>query len=290
MAEPLALRRAEPVATAVGRSRLRPAAMVRHAVLIGAVVIMVFPVAWAMRTSLLDPGDIYRLDLLPPSVTLDNYRDVFANFPLARPLRNTLVMAAGVTAGQVGLAVLAAYALVRFPCRGRRLILALLTTALLIPPQALIVPQFLAVARLGWLGTDVGLIVPQLGGCALAVLLLRQHIGAIPPSLFEAASLDGARPRDVLRHIVVPVLRPAIGAVSVLVFITTWNEYLWPLLVAPDPEDTTVQLGLSAFRTQEGSQYGALLAAATVTTLPILAVYLVASRRITDAFLQAGLR
>lgn len=268
----------------------RPAAITRHAVLIAAVALLVFPVVWAMRTSFLDPRELYSLDLLPDSVTLQNYRTVIEDFPLARLLRNTVVMAAGVTVGQVLIAILGSFALVRFQVRGRPLILALLATALLIPPQALIVPQFLAVARLGWLGTDLGLIVPQLGGCALAVLLLRQHVAAIPPSLLEAARLDGARPRDVLVHIVIPVLRPAIGAVSVLVFITTWNEYLWPLLVAPDPEDTTVQLGLAAFRTQEGSQYGALLAAATMTTLPILAVYLVASRRITDAFLQAGLR
>ena len=87
-----------------------------------------------------------------------------------------------------------------------------------------------------------------------------------------------------------PSLRPAIAAVGILVFISTWNEYLWPLLIAPRAEDATVQIGLSQFQTEGGTDYGALMAAATLTSLPIALVYAIASRRITDAFLQSGLR
>ncbi|WP_292649697.1 ABC transporter permease subunit [Nocardioides sp.] len=132
--------------------------------------------------------------------------------------------------------------------------------------------------------------MPQLGASALAVLLLVQHVQAIPPSLTEAARLEGARPREILAHVVMPALRPALLAVGILVFVTTWNEYLWPLLIAPRQEDATVQIGLAQFQTEGGTDYGALTAAATLTSLPILLVYVIASRRITDAFLRSGFR
>jgi ABC-type glycerol-3-phosphate transport system permease component len=186
--------------------------------------------------------------------------------------------------------VLAAFALAYFAPRARGVIVSLLTVSLMIPPQALIIPQFLLTARLGWLNSEAGLIVPQLGASALAVLILLQHVQGIPASLTAAARLDGARPVEVLWHIVLPALKPAIAAVLILVFITTWNEYLWPLLVAPRAQDTTVQIGLTQFQTAEGNDFGGLLAAATLTSVPIVLVYLFASRRITDAFLQSGLK
>ncbi len=261
-----------------------------HLVLAVTAFVMSFPVLWALLTSFKPANEIYTTSPVSKHPTLDNYAQVIANWPVATLLGNTFVMAAGVAIGQLLIAILAAFALAYFAPRGRRGILVVLTVSLVIPPQALIIPQFLLTARLGWQNTELGLIVPQLGASALAVLLLLQQIDALPVSLVNAARLDGARPFEVLRHIVLPSLRPAISALAILVFITTWNEYLWPLLVASRPADTTVQIGLSQFQTAEGNDYGGLLAAATLTSLPIVVVYLIASRRITDAFLQSGLK
>lgn len=261
-----------------------------HLVLAVTAFVMSFPVLWALLTSFKPANEIYTTSPVSKHPTLDNYTQVIANWPVATLLGNTFVMAAGVAIGQLLIAILAAFALAYFAPRGRRAILVVLTLSLVIPPQALIIPQFLLTARLGWQNTELGLIVPQLGASALAVLLLLQQIDALPVSLVNAARLDGARPFEVLRHIVLPSLRPAISALAILVFITTWNEYLWPLLVASRPADTTVQIGLSQFQTAEGNDYGGLLAAATLTSLPIVVVYLIASRRITDAFLQSGLK
>jgi len=268
--------------------RLAPVAW--HSTLVVVVIAMVFPVVWALLTSFKPANDIYSIAPFSAEPTLDNYARVLADWPVVTLLGNTFVMAAGVAVGQIVIAVLGAYALVQFSPRSRGPILVLVTISLAIPPQALIIPQFLMTARLGWLNTDAGLIVPQLGTCALAVLLLVQHVEALPRSLTSAARLDGATPFEVLWHIVLPGLRPAIAAVAILVFITTWNEYLWPLLVSPRAEDTTVQIGLTQFQTAEGNDYGGLLAAATLTSIPIIVVYLFASRRITDAFLQSGIK
>ncbi|WP_462189249.1 carbohydrate ABC transporter permease [Frankia sp. CcWB2] len=273
------------------RSDVRAArAAGRHVVLAMAVVAMLFPMLWALTTSFKPPVDIYGASPLPIPASLSNYRNAIDGFPIGRLLLNTFVMATGVTVLHLVAGVLAAWSFVRFSHAGQRLVSALVLIALVVPPQALMIPQFLLVARLGWRNTFAGLIVPQLATCSLAVLLLREHIRGIPPTLLGAATLDGASHAETLRHIVLPLLRPALAAVAIVVFITTWNEYLWPTLVAPHADTTTIQPGLQMFETQEGPEYGPLLAGAMLASIPVIIVYLFASRRVTDAFLQAGLR
>ena len=266
------------------------AALGWHLVLAALSLLTAFPLLWALLTSFKPPNEVFDVAPVSAHPTMDNYVDVLTRWPAGELIGRTAVMATGVAVGQLVIAVLAAFALSYFHPRTRSLVLGLTAVSLAIPPQALIVPQFLLTARLGWLNTEAGLIVPQLGSSALAVLVLLQHVQALPPSLTAAARLEGARPLEVLWQVVLPALRPAVAALGVLVFITTWNEYLWPLLVTPDALDTTVQVGLAQFETAEGINYGGLLAAATLTSLPIVVVYLAASRRITDAFLTSGLR
>lgn len=259
-----------------------------HAVLAVVATAVLFPLLWALLTSFRAPNEIFELG--PTPVSLLNYVEALTRFPIAALLLNSFVTALGVTVAQLVLAVLAAYALVRMRVPFERWVLALVGVSLLVPAQALIIPQFLLVAEFGWRNSFVGLIVPQLGQCGLAVLLMREHLRTIPPSLFGAAALDGARPLETLWFVVLPLLRPALGAVGILVFVSTWNEYLWPALVAPSPEATTIQLGLALFGNQEGGNYGPLLAASVLASAPVLMIYLLFSRRITAAFLQAGMR
>lgn len=263
----------------------------RHALLIAAAALMLLPMLWALGASFKPIGTIFDLSPVPWPGTLDNYEVALDRFALGRLLVNTLVMAVGVTVADLLVALPAAYAMVRFEAaRGRGLVTVAVGAALLIPPQALIIPQFLMTTHLGWQGSALGLIIPQLATSALAVLLLRDHIRSIPPSLIGAAVLEGATSWEILRDIVFGLLRPALGAVAILLFINTWNEYLWPLLVAPSAADTTIQPGLALFISPENPQYGPLLAAAMLSSLPVVAIYLLASRRITDAFLHSGLR
>lgn len=273
-----------------GGSGRRAAAVGRHAVLLLAAFVMLFPLLWALSASFKPGTDIYNASPLPFPGTLENYRYALREFPIWRLLVNTFVTAIGVTLLHLVAGVLAAWSFVRFAHRGQRLVLGLVTVALVVPPQSLIIPHFLMISRLDLRDSFVGLIVPQLATCALAVLLLREHIRAIPPTLIAAATLDGATHGETLRQIVLPLLRPALGAVGIVVFITTWNEYLWPSLAAPSPEHTTIQMGLLLFATAEGPEHGPMLAAAMLATLPVVAAYFLASRRIADAFLQAGLR
>jgi ABC-type glycerol-3-phosphate transport system permease component len=262
----------------------------RHVVIVAVIAFIAFPVLWAILTSFKSPSEIYSLSPLARHPTLANYQVAITQFPLGRLLLNTTVMAAGVTAGQVIVCVLAGYGFVAFRFRAKRLLYAATVGSILVPQTCLVIPDYLIVARLGWVNSYLGLIVPQIASCAFGVMLLTQHMEAIPASLVESAKLDGATSRQVLTRLVVPLLRPAISALAVLVFLSSWNEYLWPLLVASGSGNSTIQVGLALFQTQQGSEFGPMMAAATITMIPVLVVYLLNQRRVTDAFLHAGLR
>lgn len=144
-------------------------------------------------------------------------------------------------------------------------------------------------ASSGWLDTLAALVVPHLGG-AFGIVLLRQFTKSFPSDLIEAARLDGASSWLVLWRVMVPNLHAPIATVAVLACITTWNEYFWPLLVTSKIDRTVVQVGLQMFLSAEGEQWGALMAGASVATLPVLIIHLLLQRQVVDAFVRSGLR
>jgi sn-glycerol 3-phosphate transport system permease protein len=260
-----------------------------HLGLAATAAFLLAPTALAVLASLKPANGLYDANPLPLHPSLGSYRVAIADFPIARLLADTVAVAAGVMALQLVVATLAAYALIRVGAGTGRLVLSAGTVAVMVPAQALIIPQFLMLTHLGWQNTFPGLIVPQLAGCAVPLLLLRQQVRAIPPGLTEAATIDGANSWQALWHVVLPVMRPALAAVAILVFATTWNEYLWPLIATPGGSPGTIQTGLALFLNTEGASPGPLLAAATLTTLPVLAAYACAARQITNAFMHAGI-
>ncbi|MCM3883215.1 carbohydrate ABC transporter permease [Frankia sp. R82] len=272
------------------RPRVAVAATGRHAAILIVIIGLLFPLFWVAVTSLRPANDLFSTSPIPWPMSVENYRDAIFRFPIGTMLLNTAIMAIAATLLQVTVAIGAAYALVRFRPRWGGAVVLLAGAAVVIPPQMLIIPQFLIASHLGWRDTYLGLIIPQLAACGLPILLLREYLVDIPTSLLEASIMDGARPAETLRLVVLPLLRPALAAVSILVFVNTWNEYLWPTLIAPQVNHTTIQAGLQLLGNQEGPTSGALLAAAMITTLPVLAVYAIASRRITHAFLQSGIK
>jgi ABC-type glycerol-3-phosphate transport system permease component len=260
-----------------------------HLGLTAAAAFLLAPAFFAALASFKTAGDLYGGDPLPLHPTLANYQAAIGDFPVVRLLADTTVVGAGVMILQLAVATLAGYGIVRFGGRTGRLLLSAGTVAVLVPAQALIVPQFLMISHLGWADSFPGLIVPQLSGCGVPFLLLHQQLRALPPSLIEAATIDGAGSWQALWHVVLPVIRPTLAAVAILTFVNTWNEYLWPLIATPAGSPGTIQTGLALFLNTEGTSPGPLLAGATLATLPVLAVYAVAARRVTDAFMHSGL-
>lgn len=269
---------------------VRSRSLLTHGLLGGLAFVMLFPVVWTVTTSLKPANELYGAGPFGDHVTLDSYRRALDALPLVRLLVNTTLMAVGVTVGQVLVSIMAAYAFTRFTFRGRSIAFAAAVGTVLVPQQCLIIPQYLLAAELGILDDYLGLTLPQIATCAVGIVLLHHHMRALPEALFDAARLDGATDREVLWRVVVPNLRPAITALSIVSFIGAWNEYVWPLLATRGTDLATVQVGLQAFQGEQGTSWGPLLAAASMSTLPVLLLYTLAQRRIIDAFLQTGLR
>jgi sn-glycerol 3-phosphate transport system permease protein len=260
-----------------------------HTLLIGVCVLTLLPFWWMVSTSLKAANAIFDLSPLPTAPTIANYLQMWVAIPMASMLVNTFLNAGLLMVGQVFVATLAAYAFARWRFRGDNLLLVLFVGTWLVPFQVTMLPNYVLLSRLGWLDTLAALVVPHLGS-AFAVVMLRQFMKSFPLELIEAARLDGAGSWAILWRMMVPNLRAPLAALAILSFISTWNEYFWPLLVTSRPEHTVVQVGLQMFLSSDGEQWGPLMAAATVATVPMLLVYVLFQRQVVEAFVRSGLR
>jgi len=245
------------------------------------------PLVWLLLAVFRPSAAVFAQSLpLPPSI--DNVMHALAALPWGQLLLHTAAIAAGVSLGQLLTGLLAAYGLSCWHFPGRRLLLLVMIGSWLVPFQVTVLPNYVLVSRLGLLNSVAGVIVPQLSS-AFAVLLLRQHLSDFPADLLEAARIDGFSSWSILWRVVVPNLAPALAALEILLFIGAWNEYLWPLAVYNTP-DSVLQVGIRDMLNVNNVDYGSLLAAAGLATLPVLALYLTLQRRVVDAYVRSGLR
>ncbi|GAA3183062.1 carbohydrate ABC transporter permease [Rhodococcus baikonurensis] len=246
------------------------------------------PIIWMYVTALRPRDDALAQSVLPTGISLDNLRAASDLLPLGGLIGNTTVMAAAVALFQLFSALLAAYAFGCWRFRGDRVLFLIFVATWLVPFQITMLPNYVLLSDLGWLNTLTGVIVPQITA-PFAVLLLRQHMRSFPRELLDAARMDGRSHWNTLWTVVVPSMRGPLAALAILLFVTAWNEYFWPLLVLSDPA-SVAQIGLRSLITEAGTDYGAMMAAAGALCLPILAVYLVLQRQVVNAFVRSGLR
>jgi ABC-type glycerol-3-phosphate transport system permease component len=259
-----------------------------HAVLAALSAFSLFPILWMYLTALRPPGDVLSQSLLPEALSVDNFGRAFDQLPILTLALNTTVMSAAVAVGQLLTSLFAAYAFAQWRFRGDRFLFVLFIATWLVPFQVTMIPNYVLLSDIGLLGTLAGVIVPQLS-IAFAVLLLRQHLRSFPRELLDAARMDGLSSWAILWRVIVPNLRAPLSALAILLFVSAWNEFFWPLLVLNGP-DSVIQLGLQGFLTPEGNDYGALMAASGLLSLPIFLLYIVLQRQVIDAFVRSGLR
>ena len=263
-----------------------------HVLLGLAALVVVFPMLWMVSTALKPPREIFAgtFALWPAHPTLANFFTAMAQVPMARLFWNSLVVALAVTAAQALTSVLAAYAcaILRFP--GRDVCFWLFVATMMVPFQVTMIPNYLLIARLDLLNTYTGLVLPQIV-TGYGIFMLRQTFKNLPSSLVEAGIVDGAGSWQILWRIVVPATRTGLAALCVLFFVNTWNQYLWPLLVATDTRMKTLPVGMQEFVSLEGgTNWGPLMAAATMAIVPALVVYVAAQRYSVESFVAAGLK
>ena len=263
-----------------------------HLLLLVAVFLMLWPIVFMLSTSLKDLNQVFEstLNPLPFPPTFDNYTNVLENFPLLTYIWNTFFIAIVVTMSKALTSVLAAFGFVYYDFKYKETIFNGMLLTFFIPITVLIMPNYLLMAKLGLLDTPYGVMLPSLVD-GMGVFLMRQTMRGIPKPLLEAAILDGATPWQILRKVVLPLIKPSVLSISILFFINSWNEYFWPLLILQDKHNLTLPLALQMFISAEGgSEWGVAMAVATLTSLPPLVLYGFCQKFIINTFMQAGVK
>jgi multiple sugar transport system permease protein len=255
-------------------------------------IFFALPIVWMAITSIKPPNEWLTPNFIPRSPTLNNLTSIFNDptLPVARWFFNSFIIATIFTTLIVIIDSLAAYAYARMEFRGRKLLFALLLTTLVMPGIMFLIPNYITIAQLGWLGTYQGIIAPGLSG-VFGVFFLRQFFLSIPRELEEAAYVDGANTWQTFFRVVLPLSGGAIATLAVITFLTSWNDFLWPLLMTfPVREMQTLPVGLATLQGQYTFDYGKLMAGALVLTLPVLLLYVLSQRFIIRSIATTGLK
>jgi len=278
------------------KSRKRAVDFWVYVVLIGVGASMAFPLFWMLSTSLRTEPELYMLPppILPIHWTLDNYRVAFERIPYWGMLWNSLFVAVIVTFGRVITSLFAGFAFARltFPARNKLFLLYL--AVLMIPFPVTLVPLYLLMSTIGWTDNLIAIILPPFVS-AYTTFLCRQYMLGLPTELEDAARIDGCNPLRVFVHVILPLCGPVIAATTIFSFLTTWNSFIWPLIILNSPDNLTLPIGLTVLATA-GTNYGGytpwttLMAAATAAAIPMIAVYLAAQRYFLEGIAITGLK
>jgi sn-glycerol 3-phosphate transport system permease protein len=251
-------------------------------------LIVLFPLLYAVGTSLKTAAEVNRYppSLLPRVFDLSNYPAALRVAPIARFLLNSLIQSGVVTLGQLVTSALAAFAFSYIEFRGRQILFFLFLSTLMIPAEVTLIPNYLTIRSLGWLNTYPALVAPFLA-TAFGTFLLRQFFLTVPRELWDAALIDGCSRLRFLVRILVPLARPALATLAIYAFLSTWNQYLWPLLVINSQQMRTVQVGLAVLQSQEAVSWNLVMAGIVMIVAPTLFLFLAGYRHVVRG-LTAG--
>lgn len=265
---------------------------VLYAVAVGVLLVVVVPVVYAVLGGFRTTGQIAERPVgLPDPWVFDNYREILGSATFWRQLRNSVVVAAITMAVVVPSASLAAFALARMSFRGREVVYTLFTLGLLFPLSVAILPLFITLRSADLLSNPFGVALPQAAfALPTSIIVLRPFFRAIPAELEEAAAIDGCGPFRFFWRIALPMSRPVLATVSVLVIVASWNAFVLPLVVLNDPEMWTLPLGVTNFSTQYSSDTARVLAFTSLSMVPALAFYVIAERQIVSGLASGALK
>jgi len=261
-----------------------------YVVLIAGAFIMAFPFVWMLVTSI-TPGATLTTtpNIIPDNPSLAPYSELFRRVPFGRVILNSLLIAVITTILQVATSAMAGYVFARMPFPGRGAIFLIYLATMMIPFQVLIVPLFAQMKTLGLINTYWGAILPTIAW-AFGVFLMRQAMSTVPYDLDQAATLDGAGHFRIFFQIMLPLVRPALATLTVFVFVSTWNNFLWPLIILRDPFMQTLPVALSSLQGQFVTQWDAIMAASVLSIIPMFVLYVFAQKYIVQGVAGTGLK
>ncbi len=281
--------RREPVDAGRVASRNRLFNRICAGVLIAFALLWLVPVLWALDTALKPNEETTRTTWLIENPTFDAFGRVLRDTDILRWFGSSLVISCMTAVGTVVSASLAAYALSRMRFRYRNVLFWLVLAGIMIPGQVLIVPQFREMDSFGLLNTFWAVSLPQIP-TAVAVFIFKQFFDGLPKELEEVARMDGAGYLRIYARIIMPLARPAVAAVAIFAFVTSWNDLLWPLLVLSNPDIMTIPVGLATVQGAFGIRYADTMASAILGAVPLVAVFLLFQRNIVEGIAGTGLK
>ncbi|MFE7761460.1 carbohydrate ABC transporter permease [Streptomyces sp. NPDC057438] len=264
---------------AAKRSR-RPRGLSAHVFLVVAVLVSVFPFVWTIVMATNTTKDIYKS---PPKLTfgshlLENIRGVLDTVDFFGSMLNTVLVATVTTVLVLFVDSLAAFAFAKFEFPGRRMLFGLLLVFMMLPLQLAVLPQFILMSEIGWVGMLKALVWPALSN-AFGIFWLRQYIETgVPDELLDAARIDGAGFFRQYWNVALPMIRPAMSFLAIYAFVGAWNDYVWPLIVLTDPQHVTLQVELAQLNVGHNTDYSMVMAGVLMASLPLVAVFAIFAR------------
>jgi len=264
-----------------------------HAVLAAGALIMLMPFVWMLCTAFKAPGEIFESSLWPVPRSwygFGHFEQVFKSAPMGRYLLNGVMVCAGILVVQLLVAIPAAYALAKHEFRGKNLFMMSVLGALAIPIQVTALPMYIGLSHISVLNTYFAQMLPFFLSM-FAIFLFRQYFKTFPDEIIQAAKIDGLKEWEIIWRIVVPSAKPAIAAFAVFSLVAHWNDLYWPLIVISSTDLAPPPLGMLLFSTAEsGTNYGALMAGATIITAPLVLAFLMARRRFIQGITMTGIK
>ncbi len=252
---------------------------------------MIFPFLWMISTSFKFDTQVFTtpIEWIPNPVNLSNYAKVWTEEPFLQYYLNTAKVAILATLGQVIISAMAAYAFAVIPFKGRSFVFGLYLATMMVPWHTIMIPQYQIISRLGLTDTHLALILGQLAS-AFGIFLLRQFFLTVPKELVEAARIDGSGEFRTFASIMLPQAKPALSTLIIFTFVQVWNDYTAPLIYLNSKEKYTIQLGLTFFQSEHTMQYTVIMAGTVCALIPILTIYMIFEKQITNGMVHSGLK
>ncbi len=263
-----------------------------YLILLAIAIMTIFPLLWLLGTSLKSPSENifgFPPQILPQQPTLENFRIVWENYPFGGYLFNSTIVATITVGLNLLLCSLAAYPLARLNFRGRDLIFAAVVSTIMIPFQLVMIPLFILTVNLGLKNTYLGVIFPN-AASAFGIFLLRQAFQNVPKEFEEAARIDGCSELGLWWHVMIPAVRPALVTLAIFVFIGSWSDFLWPLIVLDSPEYYTLPRGLVDLAGTFSLDWRLIAAGSVISIAPILFLFLFVQRYIIPTDVGSGVK
>lgn len=277
------------------RRKFGPLTILEYTCLALLAVLFIFPLIWMIASSMKPEAEIYNnmnsFKAFLPSLHLaewfSSYREVLTRFDLLMYIGNSLFYGLCVAVGSVVINGMAGFAFAKPQFSGKKMLFGILLALLIVPFETILISQFTIIHKIGLVDTRLAVILPALAG-AFNIYLFRNFFMAIPEEMIESAKLDGANTWQIFWRIMIPMSKPAVATVGTLAFIGGWNDYIWPLMVLTDKSKFPIQVAITAINSTEPVYTNQVMAVLTISTIPLILIYIVAQRYILEGLSGSG--